>query len=166
VQKRPPPHLATSFHFRPSARCRDWHFASFAAMHHLGRDWVYSGERSVRALNCQAVFDPKLSADEPKCRSSASPSAATPNPIRARSPLSFDSAWGCSQTPVEMHAIIGCPALTNSAVASRGRSCDFDLSDRCGGIVAAEARRRRLNRGHYSHGGAHSPEKAQQRQTA
>jgi hypothetical protein len=93
-----------------------------------------------------------------------SSSATASNPIRAGIAFSFNSARSCAQTPIKMHAIIRCPALADSAVASWSRSRHLDLSDRCGGIVAAEVRRSRLDGGHCSHGGAQRPENDQKLQ--
>ena len=56
-----------------------------------------------------------------------------------------------------MHAIIDCPARPDFAVARRDRSRDFDLPDRRGGIVTAEARSSRLGSGSYHHGRAQNP---------
>jgi len=93
----------------------------------------------------------------------SSPAAAS-NPIRAGIAFSFNRARSCAQTPVKMHAIILCPARADSAVASWSRSRHLDLPDRCGGIVAAEVRRSRLDGGYRSQGGTQRPENDQKLQ--
>jgi hypothetical protein len=36
------------FHFKPSVRCRYWHFAAFQTQAPNGRYWTNNGQRAVR----------------------------------------------------------------------------------------------------------------------